>query len=65
MGDYIKAQSRDVHEFELKNEKELRHFARLVEYAEKKWNQGVFKILAPRQWVANQVNFCDVNHHVT
>ncbi|KAH7725020.1 hypothetical protein AAVH_07296 [Aphelenchoides avenae] len=65
MGDYIKAQSRDVHEFELKNEKELRHFTRLVEYAEKKWNQGVFKILAPRELVANQVNFRDLNHHIT
>ncbi|KAH7697685.1 CRE-JMJD-2 protein [Aphelenchoides avenae] len=67
MGDYIRAQSQGVHVIDLKDENKLRHFARLVECAERKWSrilvQGVFKIRAPREWIANQMNFRDVNHH--
>lgn len=48
MSNYIKAQSRGVHEFELKDEKKLRHFPRLVEFAESKrkrvLDHGLFKV---------------------
>lgn len=50
MTNYIKAQSRGVHEFELKDEKKLRHFPRLVEFAESRRKRvlvhGVFKVSA-------------------
>lgn len=54
MSDYVKAQSRDVHVLELSDEKQLRHFPRLVGYAENKWKQildkGVFKVRIFARW---------------
>ncbi|KAH7706945.1 hypothetical protein AAVH_25828 [Aphelenchoides avenae] len=69
MGDYIRAQSEGVHVVRVKGEKKLRQFPRLVECAERKWDQildhGVFKIEAPREWTSDQANFRDVNHQFT
>lgn len=53
MDGYAKAQSRDVHSLELKNEKELRHFVRLVDNARNRrdriLDKGVLKAGIVRQ----------------